>query len=147
VANVTTLTDQVNASIVPERLVATLSGAFATLGAVLVGIGLYGLLAYSVARRTNEIGVRLALGATRSDITRMILASAAWLVVAGLAAGTAITLWSRTLAASVLPQLHVESAASIAVAAMGIVTVALLSSWLPALRASRVEPAQALRCD
>jgi putative ABC transport system permease protein len=147
VANVTTLTDQVNASIVPERLVATLSGAFATLGAVLVGIGLYGLLAYSVARRTNEIGVRVALGATRSDITRMILASAAWLVVAGLAAGTAITLWSRTLAASVLPQLHVESAASIAVAAMGIVTVALLSSWLPALRASRVEPAQALRCD
>jgi predicted permease len=147
VANVTTLTDQVNASIVPERLVAALSGTFGTLGAVLVGIGLYGLLAYSVARRTNEIGVRMALGATRSDITRMILAGAAWLTIAGVAAGIPIALWSRTLAAVLLPQLHVESPTSIAVAAAGIVTVALLSSWVPAWRASRIEPAQALRCD
>jgi predicted permease len=147
ISNVTTLSDQVNASIVPERLLAALSGAFGALGAVLVGIGLYGLLAYSVTRRTNEIGVRMALGATRSDITRMVLASAAGLVAAGLAAGIPIALWSRTLAASVLVQLHVESSTAIALAATGIVIVALLSSYLPALRASRVEPAQALRRD
>jgi predicted permease len=147
ITNVTTMEDQVDASIVPERLVATLSGAFGTLGAVLVGIGLYGLLAYSVARRTNEIGVRMALGATRANIVQMILRSAAWLVAAGLAAGIPLAWWSRTLVSSVLPQWHADGAMPIAIAAAGIMTVALLSSYLPALRASRVEPAQALRRD
>ena len=145
IAGVTTLSDQVDASIVPERLVAALSGVFGTLGAVLVGIGLYGLLAYSVARRTNEFGLRMALGATRTDITRMVLANAAGLVAIGLAVGIPIALGSRTLAASVLAGLRVEDAGSIAVAAAAIVTVALISSCVPACRASRVEPALALR--
>jgi ABC-type antimicrobial peptide transport system permease subunit len=91
--------------------------------------------------------VRLALGATRSDITRMVLVSAAWLVAAGLAAGIPVALWSRTLAASVLAQLHVESTPAIVLAVTGIVAVALLASYVPAWRASRVDPAQALRRD
>ena len=71
VKSVTTLADQVDSNIVPERLIATLSGYFGGLGAALAGIGLYGLLAYSVARRTNEIGVRMALGASTSDVSRL----------------------------------------------------------------------------
>ena len=78
VTRVTTLGDQVDASIVPERLIATLSGSFGALGALLAAIGLYGLLAYTVARRINEIGIRMALGATRSAVTRMVLGDALW---------------------------------------------------------------------
>ena len=81
VKTVTTLNDQVNASIVPERLMATLSLWFGVLGALLAAIGLYGLLAYTVARRINEIGIRMALGASRSDATWMVLGDAlAWSV-------------------------------------------------------------------
>lgn len=147
ISNVTTLSDQVDASMVPERLLAALSAGFGVLGAVLVGIGLYGLLAFSVARRTNEIGVRMALGATPSQITRMVLTSAAALVAAGLAAGVPVAWWGRSLAVSVLAELHVESMPSLVLAAAGIVAVALLASSAPAWRAARVDPAQALRRD
>ena len=89
VAQVTTLAQQVDASIVPERLMAKLSGAFGGLGALLAALGLYGLLAYTVARRTTEIGIRMALGATRRDVTRMVLNDALRLVCVGLRAGRA----------------------------------------------------------
>jgi ABC-type antimicrobial peptide transport system permease subunit len=84
IARITALADQIDASIVPERLLAMLSGFFGVLGAVLAGIGLYGLLAYTVARRTNEIGIRMALGATAGDVTRMVLRDALATVVVGL---------------------------------------------------------------
>ncbi len=83
VKSVTTLTDQVDASIVPERFIATLSVWFGVLGALLAAIGLYGLLAYTVARRINEIGIRMALGATRRDATRMVLGDALGMVCVG----------------------------------------------------------------
>jgi hypothetical protein len=73
VTRVKTLAEQVDTDIVPERLIATLSGFFGVLGAALAGIGLYGLLAYSVARRTNEIGIRMALGATTGGVSRLVL--------------------------------------------------------------------------
>ena len=87
VTKVTTLETQVDASIVPERLLATVAGVFGALGAVLAAIGLYGLLAYTVARRVNEIGIRMALGATRAGVARMVLGEALAMVVAGLALG------------------------------------------------------------
>src|SRR4029077_1431181 len=102
VAKVTTMSEQVDASIVPERLIATLSGFFGALGTLLAAIGLYGLLAYTVARRTNEIGVRMALGATGRDVTAMVLKSALGLVCAGLLIGAPIAVSSKRRAAGVV---------------------------------------------
>jgi predicted permease len=145
VAKVTTLAEQVDASIVPERLTATLSGLFGTLGAVLTALGLYGLLAYMVVRRTGEIGVRMALGATGRDVTRMVLKDAFALAVTGLAIGVPIAFWSRRFAAYVLENLSVDTALPVAFAAAGMIAVALVAAYVPARRAARVQPMDALR--
>jgi predicted permease len=145
VVRVTTLADQVDASIVPERLIATLSGLFGALGFVLTAIGIYGLLAYTVARRINEIGIRMALGATRNDVTRMVLGDALGMVCAGLAIGVPIAYWSKGLAASLIQDLTVKNATPIAFGAAAIIVVALLAACVPARRAARVDPTEALR--
>jgi len=145
VTRVTTLADQVDSNIVPERLVATLSEFFGCLGALLAGIGLYGLLAYTVARRTNEIGVRMALGARASDVSRLVLADALGMVCAGLVVGASMALWSRPLAASLVQDLKPDSAGPLAVGGGAMVVVALLASYIPARRAARVDPMVALR--
>jgi predicted permease len=145
VKSVTTLADQVDSNIVPERLIATLSEFFACLGAVLAGIGLYGLLAYTVARRTNEIGIRMALGATTGSVSRIVLRDVLGMVCAGLVAGTWMVFLGRPLAASVLHDLKLESAAPLAIGGGAIVAVALLASYVPARRAARVDPMVALR--
>ena len=132
VARLTTLTDQIDASIVPERLIATLSGFFGVLGALLAGIGLYGLLAYTVARRTNEIGIRLALGATPGGVTRMVLGDALAMVIAGLILGTPMAIWGRSLAATLIQDLTIQTATPLALGAAVIVAVALLASYVPA---------------
>ncbi len=90
VASMTTLDDQVDAAVIPERMVAMLSTMFGILGAALAGLGLYGLLAYTVSRRTNEIGVRMALGATPGQVIAMVVKNAAGIVVAGLLVGIPI---------------------------------------------------------
>ncbi len=134
-----------DASIVPERLIALLSGLFGALGAALAGIGVYGLLAYTVARRTNEIGIRMALGATRGDVTRMVLKGALGLVCAGLVVGAPIAVWSKRIAASLIENLPVESALPIAFAAAAMMAVALVAAYVPARRAAGVDPMEALR--
>jgi predicted permease len=145
VTRVTTLADQVDSNIVPERLIATLSEFFGCLGALLAGIGLYGLLAYTVARRTNEIGVRMALGARARDVSRLVLGDALGMVCAGLVVGASMVVWSRPLAASLIQDLKFESAAPLAFGGAGIVAVALAASYVPARRAARVDPMVALR--
>jgi predicted permease len=145
VKSVTTLADQVDSNIVPERLVATLSEFFGCLGVVLAGIGLYGLLAYTVARRTNEIGIRMALGATASSVSGLVLRDVLGMVCAGSVAGTAMVLWSRPLATKVLSDLKWENAMPLAIGGGVMIGVALLASCVPVRRAARVDPMVALR--
>ncbi len=145
VTRVTTLSDQVDASIVPERLIATLSSVFGALGAVLAAIGLYGLLAYTVARRVTEIGIRIALGATRPRVLGMVLRDAFWMVAAGFAIGIPLALAGTSLAAHLIPDLPANGASPIAFGAAGMLLVALGAAFVPARRAAAVDPMEALR--
>ena len=147
VASMTTLEDQVDAELVPERMVALLSAMFGLLGAALAGLGLYGLLAYTVTRRTNEIGVRLALGAQPRNVIAMVMKSAAGMVMAGLVVGIPIAIAGRRLAEGLVANMMVESAFPIGVAAAAMILVALLAAFVPARRAAMVDPVVALRQD
>src|ERR1017187_4576081 len=147
VGKVTTLDGQVDGAIVPERLSALLSGLFSALGAVLAALGLYGLLAYTVARRSNEIGIRVALGATRTDITRMVLRDALGMSSAGLVIGALVAYSGKRFVASLIPGLPVQSAAPIVFGAVVMVALALVAAYTPARRAARVSPTEALRYE
>jgi len=158
VAKVTTLAEQVDASILPERLIAMLSGLFGVLAAMLVAIGLYGLLAYTVTRRINEIGIRMAIGATNRDVISMVLTSALGLVFAGLIIGIPIALWTKGYASTVLAvvaatqaeapvTLPVDTIVPIVVAVIAMLAVALVASYVPARRATKIDPVVALRYE
>lgn len=147
VVRMTTLTGQVDASIVPERLIATLSGLFGALGSLLAAIGIYGLLAYTVARRINEIGIRMALGATPGAVARMVLGEALGMSCGGLAMGVALAYYGRRLAGSLIPDLPVASALPIAFGAVTMIAIPLLAAYVPARRAARVDPIEALRYE
>jgi len=96
------MTEQIQGTLLRERLMAALSAGFAALAVVLAAVGLYGLMAYGVARRRNEIGVRVALGATRGRVVLMIVRETAILVAAGVAAGIGLAVWSGRAAAALL---------------------------------------------
>jgi len=142
-----TMNEQIDSSIVPQRLIAMLSAAFGALGALLAVIGLYGLLAYTVARRTHEIGVRMALGATGADVMRIILRDAVWMICAGIAIGVPLAFWGDRVAANLVPDLPVGSALPFVVAAAIMIAVGLIAAYLPARRAMRVDPMDALRYE
>lgn len=145
VTRVTTLARQVDETLVPERLVATLSAFFAFVAAALAGIGLYGLLAYTVARRTHEIGIRMALGATSGSVRRLVLREVFLLVCAGIAAGAWLVYGARPLAGRLFEDLKWYAAGPLAISGTAIVAVALLAAYLPVRRAARVDPMVALR--
>jgi predicted permease len=147
VVRVSTLAGQVDASIVPERLVATLSGLFGALGSLLVAIGIYGLLAYTVARRIHEIGIRMALGATRGAVSRMVLGEALKMSCAGLGIGALLAWWSKRLAGRLIQDLPVESVLPIVFGAAAMIAVTLVAAYVPARRAARVDPMEALRYE
>lgn len=137
--------ETIEGSLLKDRLMATLSGFFGFLAALLATIGLYGVISYSVARRRNEIGIRMALGANRMGIVRMVMGEAGYLLAAGVAVGTALSLALGKTADSFLFGLHFYDAGTLILAIAALTVVAALASYLPALRASRVDPMVALR--
>jgi len=136
---------QIRESLMRERLMATLSGFFGALAALLGAIGLYGVLSYTVAQRTQEIGIRQALGATRVDIVKMIMSEATILLLVGLAVGTALALAAAKTASAMLYGLQPHDPATLLMAVALLAVVAAVASYLPAYRASRVDPMVALR--
>jgi predicted permease len=136
---------QINEGLLRERLMATLSGFFGVLATVLAMVGLYGVISYMVIRRRNEIGVRMALGAGRSDILFMVLREAATLVGIGLALGAGLALAAGTTASSMLYGLKATDPWTLGAAIAGMASVAMVASLLPAQRASKLPPMAALR--
>jgi predicted permease len=146
-AAATTVSQRIGRDVTRERVVAYLSGAFAGLAIFLASLGLYGVLSFSVARRTKEIGVRIALGARSTEVVRLVLGQGLALTAAGLVvgcAGAALTAQSMRGLLFGLPPLA-PSAYVVSAATFGV--VALVASYLPARRALRVDPLEALRCE
>ena len=137
--------NQVRESLLRERLMATLSGFFGALAGLIATIGLYGVMSYMVARRRNEIGIRLALGADGADVVRMVMREAGILLGAGVAVGVVMAVAAARTARTLLFGLQPGDPSTIAMAALALAGVAMLASYIPALRASRLEPTDALR--
>jgi ABC-type antimicrobial peptide transport system permease subunit len=147
VGSVSSLNEQVEDSTSNQRLVARLSAFFGLLASFLVCIGIYGLLSYAVARRTSEIGVRMALGARRSSVLWLILREILLLVAIGIAIGAPIALAGSRLVVKLLYGLSPGDPVSL-LAAIGLLgVIALFAGYLPARKASLVEPTVALRCE
>ena len=142
---VRTLAAQVDAAMVQERMMAALAGGFGALALILACIGLYGLLNYSVARRTKEIGIHMALGAQRSSVIGMELKSAVRLVVIGIVLGLPAASLASRWVRSMLFGLTPTDPATIAGASVSLTAAALVAAYLPARRASRVDPMTSLR--
>jgi ABC-type antimicrobial peptide transport system permease subunit len=130
-----------------ERLVAALSSVFGMLALVLAATGLYGILAYGVARRTNEIGVRMALGASSRGVTWMVLREALYLVAAGIGIGTPAVFAIGGLSRTILYGVGAFDVTVFACAALVLALSAALAACVPARRASRLDPMLALRCE
>ncbi len=146
-AEFTVWEEAIRRSLVRERLMALLSGAFAVLAVVLAAVGLFGLMSYSVARRTNEIGLRLALGATRADVRRLVATDGLRLLAWGVVAGTAVAVFAARSTAALLYGLEPSDPLTFAAAALVLLAVGLVAGLLPAERAARVDPAVALRAE
>jgi predicted permease len=140
-----TLETQVGQSVANDRLIASLSTVFGLMATALAMVGLYGVMAYTVTRRTREIGIRMALGALASDVARRILSEAGVLVAIGLALGLGAALWLGQYVQSQLYGLKAMDTPTLVSAALGLVLIATLAAFLPARRASRVSPMTALR--
>jgi ABC-type antimicrobial peptide transport system permease subunit len=130
-----------------QNMIATLTTMFGVLGLVLAAVGLYGVLAYMVERRTGEIGVRMALGADRGRVIRMVLGSAGWQAGIGLAVGIPAALGAGTLMTTQLFGVAPRDPVMLALATLLLGMAALLASAIPAWRAASVEPMTALRSE
>ena len=147
VVSVQTIESQMQGALVRERLMATLSGFFGALASLLAAVGLYGLMAYLVARRRFEIGLRLALGAEPRRVLSMMIRESAVLVVIGLVIGAGLAWLTTGWAATLLFGLEPKDPVLFASAALALAAMALAASFIPALRASRLDPTTALRAE
>ncbi len=145
VIDVRTEREQIDATMQMERALATLTTGFGLMALMLASVGIYGIMAYTVSQRTNEIGIRLALGAERRQIRGMILGESTWITAAGLVAGVAGALGLVRLVKSMLFGIAPYDPVTLGCAVTVMLGVALVASWIPARRAAGVEPMEALR--
>jgi predicted permease len=145
IESITTMALQIDRALSRERLLAFLSSLMGGLAVALAAIGLYGVLSFSVARRTREIGIRMAVGAPRERILALFLRECAWIVVCGIAAGIPLALAAGRLASSLLYGLKPRDLSTAAAATAILALAALAAAMIPARRASRVDPLAALR--
>jgi predicted permease len=147
IEGISTAPQMLDGALFMESLMVKVSGFFAMLALLLAAIGLYGVISYDVARRTHEIGIRMALGAQRRDVISLVLRETMLLVAIGVIIGLSAALGATRLIASLLYDLTPNDPLTIALAGLLILTVAALAGYLPARRASRVDPMVALRHD
>lgn len=138
---------QIRETLLQDELMATLSGFFGFLAALLAAIGLYGVISYMVVQRTKEIGIRMAIGAEGRDVIRMVMGEAGILMIIGLVIGTGLAIASAQVAKSLLFGLRPRDPFSLLAAAVTLAAVAALASFAPAYRASRLDPLTALRYE
>jgi predicted permease len=147
VREVVTVGDYVERGLSREKMVARLAGSFGILALILAAIGLYGVISYSVARRTNEMGVRLALGASPGSVSRLVLRDSLGLVAIGLVAGVALWFPVLGLTRSLLFGVSPHDPALLSLSLGALILVGALAGLVPALRASRIDPIEAIRAD
>jgi len=143
--NVRTQEQQIEATTQTERTFVALTTGFGTLALVLAAVGIYGVMSYSVVNRTNEIGLRLALGARQRQVMAMVLGEATWTCLVGIGTGLVSALLLGRLVKSMLYGLQPADPVSLSAGALLLVAVALAASWIPARRAANVQPMEALR--
>jgi predicted permease len=147
VYNIKTLAEQKSSSLYTSRMVATLLTFFGLLALLLAAVGIYGVMAYSVNRRTREIGIRMALGAQRTDVLRLVLGEGLILVAAGLAVGLGVTFFATRIMASLLYGVSATDTATFVIISLILAGVALGACFVPARRATKVDPMVALRYE
>ena len=147
IRGVSTMKEIIDRDLIQERLIAELSAAFGILALLLATLGLYGVLAYSVARRTGEIGIRTALGAQRRNVIEIVLTDVAWLVGIGLAIGLPAAWAVAHFASSMLFGFSANDPLTFVIAIGALIGASVLASYVPAWRASRVDPIVALRYE
>jgi len=145
VFGVASMDDVLDLSLAARRFSADLVGGFAGLALLLASIGIYGLLAYMVGQRSREIGLRMALGARRTDILKLILGKGFLLAASGVVAGIIVAACGASAMASLLYGVHPRDPAVFMVVPILLLIVAVVASYIPARRAARVDPVTALR--
>jgi ABC-type antimicrobial peptide transport system permease subunit len=147
ISNPRTMASQIDSTLALDRLMTTLTTLFGLLAVVLAAVGLYGVMAYTVAARTREIGIRMALGADRARLLRLVLGRSASIAAVGILAGVPAALWaSRAIKSFLFGLTATDTKTYLTVAAL-LFAVALAATWIPARRASRVDPMVALRWE
>jgi ABC-type antimicrobial peptide transport system permease subunit len=142
-----TMQEQLDENLTTERAIALLASGFGMLAGLMAAIGIYGVLSYSTAQRTREIGIRIALGATRATVIRMVLTEVSWLAGIGIVAGLPVSLLLAHAVRSQLFGVSTSDPLTIWVVCLAVVAVGFASAALPARRAAKVDPMVALRCE